>query len=141
VVSPGNMENDTSKSCPAPTGTCFKSLEGENILPRYQTEISSVIPKTKEVQTMTDIIDEQYVQEFKNSEQMEMENGSDCMFLLSFLPVTKQLSPMENLDFRMKCSKVSRSNCLLPKYQEHLPSAPQLPTFFPLLITFSINNV
>ena len=61
-----------------------------------QQELKEGKPKLTAVDT-----DQQYLDSLKEiGKRMEISNDSDRMFLLSLLPVMKQLSPLDNMDFR-----------------------------------------
>ena len=55
-------------------------------------------------------IDQQYLDSLKEigKRMEETSNDSDRMFLLSLLPATKQLSPLDNMDFRVEVQETLR---------------------------------
>jgi hypothetical protein len=55
-------------------------------------------------------IDQQYLDSLKEfgKRMDETSNDSDRMFLLSLLPAMKQLSPFDNMDFRIKVQEMLR---------------------------------
>jgi hypothetical protein len=66
-------------------------------------------------------VDKQYLDSFKEigKRMEETSSDSDRMFLLSHLPAVKQLSPLDNLDFRVEVQETFRRKLRLLQLEKY----------------------
>ena len=77
-----------------------QNMEGDS----NKEEQPTGVKRGKKPKLTTVDIDQQYLDSLKEigKRMEEKTNDSDRMFLLSLLPAMKQLSPLENMDFRVE---------------------------------------
>jgi hypothetical protein len=103
---------------------------------------SKELPGKRQKLTAVDV-DKQYLDSLKEigKRMEETSSDSDRMFLLSLLPAMKQLSPLDNLDFRVEVQQTLRQKLIrLATREVQLITYPSTSSASPALSEYSGNS-